>query len=91
MCQELSESCVLVHLTFHLLHSMQHSERCKVRSESVVSVTIQRMSQVFHLQLVSATATFVAHVVDQILLHMLGAEQMCRGVEDVRICISESQ
>ena len=76
MCQELAERCVLVLMTFHLLHSMRHSER---------------VLQVFHLQLVSATATFVAHVVDQILLHMLGAEQMCRGVEDVRICISESQ
>ena len=32
----------------------------------------------------------VAHVVDQILLHMLVAEQTCRGVEDVKIRI-ESQ
>jgi len=31
MCQELSESCILVLLTFRLPHSMQHSEHCKVR------------------------------------------------------------
>jgi len=34
---------VLVLWTFCLTHSMHHSERCKVSSETVVSVTIQRM------------------------------------------------
>ena len=41
VCQELAKSCILVLLTFHLPHSLQHSECCKCRSQSVVSVTMQ--------------------------------------------------
>jgi len=77
-------------------HSMRHSECCKVMSESVVSVTIQLTSQVLHCSWsINSSglhdATLVASVVDQILLQMLGAEQMCRGIEDVKIHISELQ
>jgi len=44
MCQELAKSCVLVLLTFRPPNSMRHSERWKVRSECVVSVTVQHTS-----------------------------------------------
>ena len=44
MCQEVAESCVLILLSFRLPPSMQRSERCEVRSEFVVSVTVQHIS-----------------------------------------------
>ena len=89
MCQELAERCIVVLLTFRLPYIMQHSECCKVRSKSVVSFTIQCT---FFSGLLSAAGqcnssrlrdvALVAHVVDQILLHMLVAEQTCRGIEE---------
>jgi len=73
---------------------MRHSERCKVRSSfrdytAHVAGLSSAAGQCNSSRL--RDARLAAHVVVQILLHMLGAEQMCRGVEGVKICISESQ
>jgi len=49
MCQELAKSCVLILLTFHLPHSMRHSERCEARSKCVISVTVHILRSFVYL------------------------------------------
>ena len=74
-------------------HVAQWTLRSQERECSLRDYT-GRFLQVFHLQLVNTTswlreATLVVHVVNQILLQMLGAKQMRWYVENIKIHIGE--
>jgi len=57
-----ARSCVLVLLTFRLPNSIWHSERCKVRSERVVSVTVCLWHLSAHLSCLSPFFRHVFHL-----------------------------
>jgi len=83
----LSLARILARISGNVLPRWQSAHRCSTLHffAGLSSAAGQRNSSRLR------DAALVVHVVDQILLQMLGAEQMHRCVEDVRMRIGKSQ